>query len=187
MSTCTSGPALPLLLCGVLPVFAQQASPEDVAREHFAAMQAEGMGAVVDFMHPDALAEFKRTLMPLFEAAERGGNSMARDVVFGQMTLAQVRALDTAEFMRSFTAFMMAQRDDIELSFDKIEIVGVVPEGERRHVLARITVGANELVSLTQFEVLSFVPFEDTWRLELTGELRSLAESLRSALGEKLR
>jgi hypothetical protein len=50
-----------------------------------------------------------------------------------------------------------------------------------------MTVGANELISLTQFEVLSFVPYEDTWRLELTGELRSLAESLRSALGDKVR
>jgi hypothetical protein len=171
----------------MLPVSAQQASPEDVAREHFAALQAEGMGAVAEFMHPDALAEFKGILMPLFEAAERGGNSTAREVIFGGMTLGQLRALDTDEFMRSFIAFMTTQRDDIELSFDKIEIVGVVQEGERRHVLARMTVGANELISLTQFEVLSFVPYEDTWRLELTGELRSLAESLRSALGDKVR
>ena len=171
----------------MLPAFAQPASPEDVAREHFAALQAEGMGAVVTFMHPDALTEFKSILLPLFEGEVRQGRRVARDAMFGPMTLAQLRALDTAEFMRRFVAFTMAQRDDIELSFDKIEIVGVVPEGGRRHVLARMTVGANELVSLTQFEVLSFVPFEDTWRLELTGELRSIAESMRSALEEKLR
>lgn len=163
---------------------AQRPSPEDVAREHFAALQAKGMRAVVDYMHPDALAEFKAMLIPVFEAEAEAGQRGLRSIAFdATITIEEIRALAPDAFMNGFLNFVLARTEDVSLSFDQIEIVGVVPEGEQRHVLARITIGANEL-SITQFEVLTFVPFENTWRMKLTGELQGLASALRQQLGQ---
>ena len=64
---------------------------------------------------------------------------------------------------------------------DELEILGVVPEGEQRHVLARITLGADQL-TVTEFEVLSFFPFEGSWRLQLNGEMQGSAAALASQL-----
>jgi len=177
-----------LLLLTTLVSFAagaQRPSPEDVAREHFAALQAKGMRAVVEYMHPDALAEFKTMVMPIFEEEEKAGQRGLRGVTFDQaITIEEIRALAPDVFMNGFMNLVLARTEDVSLSFDQIEIVGVVPEGEQRHVLARITIGANEL-SITQFEVLSFVPFENTWRMKLTGELQGLASALRQQLGQE--
>jgi hypothetical protein len=177
---------LPLILLACLwsgSGVAQRASPEDVAREHFAALQSKGMRAVVEYMHPDALAEFKTMVMPIFEEEEKAGQRGLRGVTFdATITIEEIRALAPDVFMNGFMNLVLARTEDVSLSFDQIEIVGVVPEGEQRHVLARITIGANEL-SITQFEVLSFVPFQDTWRMKLTGELQGLASALRQQLG----
>jgi hypothetical protein len=174
-----------LLLLTTLVSFAagaQRPSPEVVAREHFAALQAKGMRAVVEYMHPDALAEFKTMVMPIFEEEEKAGQRGLRSVTFDQtITIEEIRALEPDVFMNGFMNLVLARTEDVSLRFDQIEIVGVVPEGEQRHVLARITIGANEL-SITQFEVLSFVPFENTWRMKLTGEMQGLASALRQQL-----
>ena len=169
-----------LLLATAAPRAAQQVSPESVAQEYFSVLQKDGIGAMGRFMHPDAQAQFKRMIMPLFESEAAEGKSELRAMTFGRLaTLDEIKALDPEAFMNGFMRLVVAQTGDVKLSFDKLEIVGVVPEGEQRHVLARVTIGANEL-KMTEFQVLSFLPFKDTWRMQLNGEMQGLAAALKA-------
>jgi hypothetical protein len=163
-------------------VGAQEDELEFIARAYFEVLQTEGMTSVGQFMHPNALVEFKDMLLPVFEAEASAGDAQLRAVTFGnQATIDDVRNQDPESFMNGFMNIIAAQAGDIRISFDKLEVLGVVPEGEQRHVLTRITVGADQL-ELTEFEVLSFIPFEGSWRLQLNGEMKGLAAALASQL-----
>jgi hypothetical protein len=158
-----------------------QGTPEEVARQQFAAIQAEGIGAVVDYLHPDALAEFKRIVLPVFELE---GSDEIRRFVFGKPTATEeIRTMDPSEIMRAFLRSFGGEFEDLQVSFDELEIVGVVPEDERRHVLARMTVSTPDF-TIKEYEVLSFKPFEDTWRLELSSEMQSMASAFRLVINQ---
>lgn len=161
---------------------AQDAELESIARAYFEVLQTEGMTSVGQFMHPDALAAFKEMLLPVYEAEAAAGGFQLRAMTFGhEATLEDVRSRDPESFLNGFMNIIAAQAGDARISFDRLEILGVVPEGEQRHVLARITVGVDQL-SITQFEVLSFVPYEGSWKMQLNGEMQGLAAALTSQL-----
>lgn len=175
-----------LLLAGMLalaagPLQAEEGSPEDVARAYFAAIQADGMSSSTRFMHPDALAEFKAMLMPVYEAEHDAGGTKLLEVTFPGASFDALEKMDGRDFMDGFMALVVAQTGDVPVRFDKLEVLGTVNEGEARHVLTRMTLGAGDL-AMTQFEVLSFAPYQDTWRLQLNGDLRGLAVALRRNL-----
>lgn len=175
-----------LLLAGVLALSAahlraEEDSPEDVARAYFAAIQTDGMTSSTRFMHPDALAEFKSMLMPVYVAEHDAGGSKLLEVTFPGASFEALEKMDGRDFMDGFMALVVAQTGDVPVRFDKLEVLGTVSEGDARHVLTRMTLGAGDL-AMTQFEVLSFTPYEDTWRLQLNGDLRGLAVALRRNL-----
>jgi hypothetical protein len=169
-----------LSLCGFCS--AQGNNPESLAQEYFNVMEQEGMTAVARFMHPDALASFKSMILPVFEFADESGDRQLMDLTFGtEMEVAELKGIDPESFMNGFMNIVAAQLGTTKLSFDKLEILGTISEGPDRHVLTRMTVGVGEL-SVTQFEVLSFKPHESTWRLQLNGQMKGLANTLRSNL-----
>lgn len=177
-----------LLLCLLGPVVApiSQAAttPEAEAEAYFAAMQEEGLTAATRFMHPTALAQFKAMLMPVYAAENAAGTRQLLDMTFSaDMDFAELQALDPALFMDGFMSLLVAQTGNAPIRFDKLEVLGTVDEGDARHVLTRMTLGAGEL-AITQFEVLSFIPYNDSWRLQLDGDMKGLAAALRSNLAQ---
>jgi len=172
---------LAMLLLAACPAVAAESTPEDVARAYFAAIQSDGMTSSTRFMHPDALNEFKAMLMPVYEAEHESGGDRLLEVTFPGSTFEAVEKMDGSAFMDGFMQLVVSQTGDAPIRFDKLEVLGTINEGEARHVLTRMTLGAGDL-ALTQFEVLSFAPYEDTWRLKLNGDLRGLAVALRRSL-----
>jgi hypothetical protein len=173
---------LPMLLVVSGVGYAQESGPETVAKQYFAVLQRDGLTAVGRFMHPEALEKFRSMMLPVYEAEAGAGRNELRSVTFGsQSTIADVRALDPVQFVNGFMNLVAAQTGGSRISFDTLEIVGVVAEGDQRHVLARITVGVEEL-RITEFEVLSFAPYEGGWRLQLNGEMQGLAAALRARM-----
>jgi len=169
-----------LLICTT--AFAKSSTPEDLAKEYFAAMQTEGMASTGRFMHPKALSEFKAMLMPVYEAEANSGQRQLMDITFGKdMGISALEEMAPAAFMNGFMNLVATQLGDVKISFDRIEVLGTVEEGNARHVLTRMTVGAGDL-AVTQFEVLSFLPYNDSWRLQLNGEMKGLAKTLRTQI-----
>ena len=81
--------------------------------------------------------------------------------------------------MNGFLNIIALQLGAMTLAFDSLEVLGTVNENENVHVLSRITVTSGP-VSVTQFEVLSFKPYEDTWKLQLNGEWQGMVQALRA-------
>jgi hypothetical protein len=157
-------------------------SPEAVATSYFEAMQKEGLASSTRFMHPNALLEFKTMLMPVYAAENAGGGRQLLDVTFSsEVQFTQLESMEPAAFMDGFMGLVVAQTGNAPIRFDNLEVLGTINEGEARHVLTRMTLGAGEL-AITQFEVLSFLPYEDTWRLQLNGDMKGLAAALRNNL-----
>lgn len=159
-----------------------QESPEEAAEDYFQAMQNEGLLATSRFMHPSALAEFKAMVMPVYDAEHASGGRQLLDMTFSPgLDYAQLQAMDPMDFLNGFMTVVTAQNGNVPLQFDKLEVLGTIAEGEIRHVLTRVTMGAGDM-ALSQIEVLSFLPYEDTWLLQLNMDLKGLATALRSNL-----
>jgi hypothetical protein len=159
-----------------------QQSPEQVSEAYFQAMQSEGLLATSRFMHPSALAEFKSMVMPVYDAEHASGGRQLLDLTFSpDVDYEALQTMDPMEFLNGFMGVVTAQNGNMPLQFDDLQILGTIEEGEARHVLTRITVGAGDL-ALSQIEVLSFLPYEDTWLLQLNMDLKGLATAMRANL-----
>jgi len=136
-------------------------------------------------MHPKALEDFKGMVMPILDAEAAAGSSDFLQAVFGRgAKLSNIKKLTGEQFLSRFMVFAVTQSGEQEIKFDKFQLVGVVSEGEYRHVLARVTAGA-EGMSITEMQVLSLIPYEGQWKLELTGKIEGIANALKAALEVK--
>lgn len=155
-----------------------QSSPEAVAEAYVAAIRMRGLPAAVDYIHPDELRRFKDMLSPLFaQAASPTAQSLAR-AVFGPLTSVEaVARMDPASFMRGFMGFLDGQLKALETTIGDVRILGAVREGDTVHLVTRNSAGAAG-VQFTKLEVMSLKPYQDTWRLLLSGEMEGLAHAL---------
>lgn len=170
-----------VLLTGLADARAQVDDPATVAQEYFRLMQTEGVASVVKVMHPDALADFKSMILPIVSADDDSGANGLRLMLFGEKTAAEVAELPAADFMAGMMTLTMSTLGDSEVSFDKMDVIGVLPEDDVRHVLVRQTITLGDL-SQTKLEVLSMAPHEGTWRMLLSGEMQGVADALRAAM-----
>lgn len=161
---------------------AESPGPEELAREYFSVMQEEGMTSIGRFMHPQALEDFKAMILPIYQAEADGGQRQLLNMTFGEgMDIETLTTLSPQKFINGFMHIIAAQFGDAKITFDKLEVLGTISEGEARHVLTRVSVGANE-IAVTEFEVLSFIPYQNTWRLQLNGKITGMARALRSQM-----
>lgn len=118
---------------------------------------------------------------PLFEPEDDTGVVELGTLLFGSsLSIDDIKKIPADKFTAGFPDFAGRMMGDVGLSFDSIEVLGTVEEGDQRHVVTRIGIGAGEL-ALTQLEVVTLVPFGSEWRMALTGETRGIAATLRSA------
>lgn len=161
---------------------APMSGPEALAESYFLSMRDKGFASAVDFMHPKALEDFKAMLLPVFEAEAESGKRDLLNATFGsQADIDDVRSAEPYGFMKAFMNIVMAMAGDVDIQFRKIEILGSIREGEIVHVLARMTVGADDL-AITKMEVISFRPHGDTWAMLLNGEMEGMAKALRARM-----
>lgn len=159
-------------------------NPEKLAEEYFNALQNEGMMAIGRFMHPNALVDFKSMILPVYEMEAQSGKRDLMNISFGSYAnISTLRSLDPVDFFNGFMNFVVWSMQDVKISFDGIDILGVINEGDTQHVLSRITVGAGEF-ALTSYEVLSFDPIGDSWGMQLTKEYKGFAESLKATMSQ---
>ncbi len=93
-------------------------------------------------------------LLPVYEAEVDAGHSDLMAATFGrEVTMSQLRALDPTEFCKQFLAAIGASMAG-PVSFESLEVLGTIPEAEKRHVVARMTVGSAPL-SVTSMDVLT--------------------------------
>jgi hypothetical protein len=163
-----------------LPTYAGE-SPETVIREYVAAIKARRMTAASDYIHPDEQLRFKNMLMSVFNKTGTSGQSNLLKTIFGKSsTPASVQAKTPAEFMRAFMTFTDGQMSILKVNIKDVKVLGSVKEGEILHLVTRNVAGAGN-IQLTQMAVISMKPYQNSWKLLLTGELEAFAQTLKQS------
>jgi hypothetical protein len=171
------------LFCSALqagPPPASQAAPgaEGVARAYLLAIRAQGFAANADFMDPEELARFKAMLMPVFDAQARAGSRALINATFGYgATLAEVRQATPVGFMRHLSRVMAARMPKQSMDFTDLKVLGAIPEKDRTYVLVRTRVDPDE-PSTERVIVVTLHPYEGTWKLALSADMKDAAQSL---------
>ncbi|TXH67303.1 MAG: hypothetical protein E6Q88_10805 [Lysobacteraceae bacterium] len=153
----------------------KDASPEQVAGEAYARMQAGQWEQAAELFDPAALRQFREMMAPLMEAG--GGEAMATMLLGEEATADVVKAMSDAEFLGRFMRTVM-QRSGAKL--ERQDILGGVAEGQDRiHLVTRTTASAMG-IGMTQLEVVTVHQTSQGWRLALSGKLDGMAQALRA-------
>lgn len=164
------------------PVLAQQGVPEDVAMEYLALMRQRDWSGVTRLTHPDAMAELRSLLDPLFTSTRPEADDF-RLQLLGIRTAAEAQALsDTTTFIN----FLEAMSDRVPAIDDVmrravVEPIGHVVRGDTAYVVYRSTISI-EGMPVSTLAVVALLRAGDTWRGLLGGDFSSLATALRQAL-----
>ena len=167
------------LVCLANPAFAQS-TPESVAEAYVAAIRTNGLTAAADFIHPDELQRFKVMVAPVFADPGSPAAKGLVQAVFGpQATVESVAAMDPTTFMRGFMGFLDGQLKATNTTVGNVQILGAVREGDTVHLVTRNSTAVAGM-ELTGLEVLSLKPYQETWKLLLSGEIEGLAQALKA-------
>lgn len=172
--------AVLVALFGLSGAVSAESTPESVAEAYVASIRTNGLTTATDFIHPDELQRFKEMLAPLFADPRSPAAQGIVQAVFGpQSTVESVAAMDPPTFMRAFMNFMDGQLKAVNTTIGDVQVLGAVREGDTVHLVTRSTAGAAG-IQITQLEVMSLKPYQDTWKLLLSGQMEGLAQALKA-------
>jgi hypothetical protein len=167
-----------------ISVYAQNESPEEVAKASMELMSKGDWSSYARLMHPDALAEARKTFRPIVAADESGKFA---EQFFGVKNSTEFDALSD---IAAFEALLNNITKNIPLVGELLKttdfsIIGSVPEGtDLVHVLYRTGMKAGQL-SVSKLEVISLRRHQGRWRLMLTGDFEGLATLFQRPEGQK--
>ena len=163
----------------------KEGSASAQAKAYFGTMKEKKFDELSAYFAPSALKNFREMMgflneLPVEEAAE------PLTMFFGEGATAEsVQEMSDAEFFGGFMNFVMGRAEMAGgLNFEKIEVLGEVAEGEDlMHVVTRNKISVGE-IEVESMEVMSFKKEDGKWRAVLQGEMKGLAEQLRSAFAQ---
>lgn len=158
-------------------------SPEETLVAYVEAVKKDGMSASVRFMHPGEMAAFREELEPEIQRRLKDSRTRQRFSSFADpYHMKQMRPFkDDADFMVSFIKWMINDGAMSVSTFQNAEVkpLGVVPEGDLRHVVARFHFSsgkqASENVTVTSMKMDGAQPM-----LQLLPELKQVAAFVRA-------
>jgi hypothetical protein len=159
----------------------------EAATAYLNALKDGGFSAAPAYLHPEALERFKNLVLPAFDAEGARGARNLLNATFGrEASLSAARSADPADFMGRFARVVSARDPNAAPRFGALTAIGVVPEGERLHVLVRLGAGSGADAP-ERLEVVSLLPYGTGWKVLLDGRLEAIAGSLagRSARNER--
>lgn len=157
---------------------ADAAAATAAAQAYMEALKSQGLAAAPAYLHPEALMEFQAGLMPALEQEQARGRRGLLNATFGRdATVVTARSAPADAFMARFVRLMTARQPDLAPGFTSLTPLGVVPEGERLHVLLRL--GPDPVRGLGErLDVVSVAKFGADYKVLLDDRLRSMIAAL---------
>ena len=160
------------------------AEAEKVVDEYIQAMTHGNLQACASLMHPKALEGLQNLLLPILEMAEEADAQATFLTLFsGVESAEELAALSKEDFFVSFLKGSLFSQPEIfeAMKTMQVTIIGTAPEGDQVvHVLYRLKM--NMLgATIEELETISLERSDDTWRLLLSGDIKSTAEKIKSA------
>lgn len=166
-------------------VSAQERSPETVASAYFEAIKAGDWNRVAAQFTPEAQAKYRAMMTELIDAAAAAGQADIRPMLLGKDTTAEAAAkLTDREFVARTLEAILGQSLGM-MQFQRIDIVGRVPEGERLlHVLCRMHLAGPAGVPIEKMTVVSLERDASGWGIGLAGDIKGLVSTLKAQLAK---
>lgn len=172
----------------IVAIFASMSSHaetvEQATKHYFQVMRSGDSASVAELFDPAELRSFRESLGFLTALPETSKGQVYGALFGAGSTQESVNSLSDREYFASFFEYAMAQGGIGQMMRTaKTEYLGHVMEGDdMAHAVTRISVA----VPGTDFEtisVASFVRRGDQWKMKLTGDIRSVAQKIRAAVG----
>lgn len=171
-----------LLLLALTVCTAHAKTPEETIRTYVDEIKVGGLGRIAGLMHPDELEKFRGMLRPFIDKALKEDEGRAE---FGQFAEAsdktKQKQLSPEGFMSLFLTWFEGVQPQLSevLKASTFEVIGHVKEGEVSHVVVRMRAKV-EGVEIEQLSVMSTKDHQGTAKMMLSGEIKQMAEMLRS-------
>jgi hypothetical protein len=150
----------------------------EAAVAYLEALKAQGLGAAPEHLHPEALEAFKSGMLPALEAEQARGGRALLNATFGRdATIADARGAAPEGFMSRFARLMSARQPDAAPTFGGLTPLGVLPEGDRLHVLLRLAADGSG-AGVERLEVVSVLPFGSGYKVLLDDRLSAMVSAL---------
>jgi hypothetical protein len=178
-----------LVMVSTVPVCADQdtvqkaSTPQEIAAAVMEATQEARFADFAKLMHPEALAEFRNNVMPIFNAVRQrssGDSSQFLQMFGGVASWEALDELSDSElFANVYSGAMTVNPQYAQMVQNAtMDILGTVAEGQDTvHVLSRLTMNAQGNTMHTM-EVTSVEQFESHWRCLLTPQMQNIAAML---------
>jgi len=151
---------------------------KELTLEYLKVIEDGDFSSLSRFMHPEALNTFKTMLFPLFEREAEQGERELIDICFGcQSNVQMLSFMESGEFFNGFMRLFSQQVKEIQMRFEKVEVLGLIREDDVYHTLNRVAINVDG-ISVESFEVLCFQQHNNNWHLHLTKEIKGLASTL---------
>jgi hypothetical protein len=150
----------------------------EAAVAYLEALKAQGLGAAPEHLHPEALEAFKSGMLPALEAEQvRGGRALLNATFGRDANIADARGAAPEVFMSRFARLMSARQPDAAPTFGGLTPLGVLPEGDRLHVLLRLAADGSG-AGVERLEVVSVLPFGSGYKVLLDDRLSAMVSAL---------
>ncbi len=173
-----------LTLLILTPTASYAQSPESVATQFFDAIAGEDYVSAAELFDVGALSSFRQTLAFLADLDEQQRTQIYSGLFGEGATSQSIAALSDAQFFSAFLRVSMSQIGGADVFANaNMEYLGHVAEApDIAHLVVRMTVG----VDGGEFEKMTVVSSRKVggeWKLLMSGEVRGLSDTLRSAFG----
>jgi hypothetical protein len=164
------------------------AEAEKVVDEYIKAMTHGNLQACASLMHPKALEGLQNLLLPILEMAEEADAQATFLTLFsGVESAEELAALSKEDFFVSFLKGSLFSQPEIfeAMKTMQVTIIGTAPEGDQVvHVLYRLKMNMMG-ATIEELETISLERSDDTWRLLLSGDIKSTAEKIKTAFASQ--
>jgi len=163
---------------------AAQATPEEAAAAFGAALKANDWPAAARLMHPQALQQLRGMFEPLIAMP---GVEQLGDRLFGAHSQAEFAAIPDTILFASFLRASLSQQPGLTdaMRTAVISPLGhIAAGGDTVLVVSRVAISIDSL-TITQFDVMPFVPLDGRWRGLLKADFTNMAKLLERSLNAR--
>jgi hypothetical protein len=151
---------------------------EQAALAQLGAMQAGGLLAVLDFMHPDEVDRLGAMLRPMLDVAGDDAARAEAVALLGVDSIEQARKLSGPELVRALFGTLDGRLQGV-VRFERFDLVGSVAEGEVVHVLVRVHLGGTGM-RMHKLDVMSLKLHRGEWRSLLSGDIEGIGKAIKA-------
>jgi hypothetical protein len=162
--------------------FAWAENPTERAEMYFSDIENRNYSAAAEHFDPVQLKEFREMMEFYKEIPTEAQAQFIKTFFSEEQTVESIAKLSDTEFFSGLFNFIMKQAEATGgVSFDGLEILGEVKEGQNiSHLVTRNRVSIGEL-EVEAMEVVSMKKVGNEWRMMMSGKIKGLPQQIKAA------